>query len=911
MGPMEIAQTSQAQSPDDLLNDAIRSTGSASPPDFTATGSDGYADPDSNDLLNKALDRFCWICHTPASVSINPVAVDHDTNHEDTGNHGSGVENSGNVTVYNCTECSRTFHSQCWITVGKTQERVPEPVCVECQAIRLEKRNPLNVMQRVGEKKLQQFYLYMLRFVEEKLARDQEGPFAKNPSAAYRPEEGQEQVVSPAVLQSLRQQIVEGRYSTYAQFLGDLRGLLHRSLVVHGVDSGYTRIAVFIMETCKQLCNSMDWCELCFERCLPTSGAESLEEAVIRAMSDPCIHRHMIVSVILPHRVWPAIIYKFDGQCVFVRFFGTLEFGRVKKDAVLMLNEDFELEGPNEPKREQHEMYVKALQQCRNLISKLLKLSDICVEFFPQNTPFNGRTRLSSTTYGADGVKKIRAKPMRNRPSAADSNDDETSSYSSSEKPAKSGKRGNSKLSRARSNEAATGDPSAESANETDYDMYENPSKRRKLPAPSVSYPDYTVPEEPLLLFDSETDESIDERNTLTINATNARHDLSSRRTSLLMEMEMPQLYSNPLAPVSIFSEPAPNTNVQLIPMDQPTIPANDTRNQRRPSLLVHFSGDDEAVEVDCTNLLYSLTANYPAMNNNAQPVSMPMRVIPRMDMPGTGFPSFPHMEPMPFPSVYTTGMPFSRPMVLGMENDSISDSSGDIEQQMQSFFDDFNRLKELRRIEAEQNLTNFQSTYIDCFRRFMETRENFEQIYLQQIIDNQRLLENVFNRFQSLFSTYRATNEAFLHAAVFESGRKEGLQDKNECITATKREFWCCLCQRRAQYLCCGVTLYCSEECQQSHLAQHQVHCSRLVPVGVLGLEDKTVQTPFGVLTLCRTLIPIESVPPPEPSVPVACVPADGNAQNDQPPEISKAAVERTDTEDIDAVAQILQSKF
>ncbi|GAV03399.1 hypothetical protein RvY_13826-2 [Ramazzottius varieornatus] len=267
------------------------------------------------------------------------------------------------------------------------------------------------LISKLGAERTRRFFFYMINFVHDKLQMENAGPFSK-------PDHGPEciEVVCPFALQVIQERTANDQYSTCSDFLSELRGLAHRSIVVHGENSGYTRAAKYILSTCVQLCGSMEWCDECFERAYPRDK-EPFGAAILRAVVEPCSRLHTVACVSIRGALWPVLVLARRNDFFHVRFFGSLELGRIHKSLMFHLTEDFELDGswPEalDPKQGNNSAYQNAIRQCRLHISKLLLRSKSKVNFCPSLTPFDGRLTVRCTAPNGPSVIRQGSTPPR------------------------------------------------------------------------------------------------------------------------------------------------------------------------------------------------------------------------------------------------------------------------------------------------------------------------------------------------------------------------------------------------------------------------------------------------------------------------------------------------------------------
>ncbi|XP_055345642.1 MYND-type zinc finger-containing chromatin reader ZMYND8-like [Paramacrobiotus metropolitanus] len=350
-----------------------------------------------NPDLNMLWDAFCWRCHKAIPLK----------------------EQRG------CPKCVRVFHRACWWNLNPSSSRdlpmdthplsaphnnpntqsqdelAPDnklSECLDCYCIMDESRRADSAFNRVGMTKFKSYLSHMMRFVNEHLPEDRVRPFAipviqQEECSDEVKEKYQELITHPMDLRQIANNIEDNKYQTCTSFLADLKWVQHNTSIFNGQNSRYTHSAHYIVETCQNLCYSLEWCMECFERGMPRPG-ETIQHAIERAMIQPCSDPHAVVWVKAEkYPIWPAIVYRFNGTLADVRFFGAFEFGVFPKDAIFMYTNKF---SKGKQKGKVKLEYENALAQFRKHVAKLQRIPDKQLIAHPKNTPFDGRLRMFS-----------------------------------------------------------------------------------------------------------------------------------------------------------------------------------------------------------------------------------------------------------------------------------------------------------------------------------------------------------------------------------------------------------------------------------------------------------------------------------------------------------------------------------
>ncbi|GAV03396.1 hypothetical protein RvY_13825 [Ramazzottius varieornatus] len=350
----------------------------------------------SNPNLNTCWDAFCWRCHKNV-----PLAEQH-----------------------GCPSCERCFHDSCWwnespyagskdhgaeapstsplmdnenvVAEGdESRDEMGKPSeCVECFSMLDESKKGDSPYNLLGPGKFKEILLYMMRFVDEHLQPDRVRPFAipvleQDECTPVVKAKYAEVITHPMDLRQITKNIKEGKYSTTASFVADLRWILHNTTIFNGQNNRYTRSAVYIVDTCQNLCCSLEWCPECFLRQMPTASDNGVSEALERGMITPCSNPHAVVWVKAEKfPLWPAIVYRFNGGTADVRFFGAFEFGTFPKEAIYLFSKN---PVTDRRKGKLKIEYENALRQFRLHIAKLRVMSTKQVVSYPKKTPYDGR----------------------------------------------------------------------------------------------------------------------------------------------------------------------------------------------------------------------------------------------------------------------------------------------------------------------------------------------------------------------------------------------------------------------------------------------------------------------------------------------------------------------------------------
>ncbi|OQV17474.1 hypothetical protein BV898_08408 [Hypsibius exemplaris] len=966
-------------------------------------------------LSNLRTDPYCWMCHSMVGESIS----------------------------VRCIQCRRLFHKPCWTShvrsaatvVDETHGSLLPDSCLECLAIADENARRDNILSRVGMPKLRTFLLYMLHFVEEKLEKENAGPFAKS----RRHPADCDEALCPAALLRLKMKVADGQYTTYAQFLADLRGLLHKSIVIHGEDSGYSKAANYVLESCMQLCNSMDWCEECFERSLPRPG-ETIIAAILRSLVNPCSKLHVVVCIKMLGKMWPALVYRFDGEFVNVRFFGTLEFGRVHKSSVFLLYEKFELNMPVGELQQQRTgseaAYEYALRQCRLHIAKLLLIPECSVQFSPKVTAYDGRLFMQThSTQQTLFTNSPSTMPILGN-AAAPINSPRLSAAVAQKRHANGTPKSPitpdldkffSELANNNGGGGGGGGPSRHLPSGLQQQASKRPHLLPTTSFPSLSSPDNSlrartdVPINAMLHQVQQQNQTVLQASVLRGNGTTTamegvraarnrstsagkglRHDVTtanSPRTKAFFEgffngiasSGVTQNSGGSLNGTSVINGSSSNRTApespNLRPSSQQTFSSSSSRKSAEPkrfpssclsdqfakkSLLgAALTSNNKAKEAASPNLNpfsaavhavqvigqsnKSMTALWQqnGVGNSGEPrsraasssssgeavraaegggkqsvksgVTRPVSVgslvqsaaavavaepqqrerardspssvgvmrPPSLERNGeSGSPSergsqetdpvqvvfeepvvvFADEGPMkgvvtvtprPAPDVVVESVvqKFTPPLA-SLVPATVGIVVPDVQKQLVELFHEMAKAAEVQQKLMDRVQQDVTAVGNECLKKFAEAQERLETMCQNQLRESQQMFGTASSQLQAIAQWVSQQGSSEPEAMAYKRGRQDALRNRANWIDKTKQSFWCCVCRNPAHMLCCGVTLYCSEDCQSADYSQHRQQCRRQLSS---DFEDPVIHTPYGDLSVCQTF-PQDDLNPPSP---------------------------------------------
>ncbi|OQV23235.1 putative Protein kinase C-binding protein 1 [Hypsibius exemplaris] len=175
------------------------------------------------------------------------------------------------------------------------------------------------------------------------------------------------------------------------------------------------------------------------------------------------------------------------------------------------------------------------------------------------------------------------------------------------------------------------------------------------------------------------------------------------------------------------------------------------------------------------------------------------------------------------------------------------------VQGQIDLFLRNTRKIVKDKREETAQVIRESNQAHADNLRLLHEAQLKSQQRTEKMIQELHETTEQNIRKFELLFMVFHNESEFAQKSKILEVSRMKDLE-RQRAVTSAKRTLWCCVCQKRARLICCGVTMYCSEGCHLNNASLHRLHCRRL---NSSGEDNGNVYTPYGVLVRCSLLPP------------------------------------------------------